>query len=581
MWKVKFFLIILLCFVNCIRADDDGEICDHDQGFNCTDGSTIDCLDVCNGIKDCKDGSDEFLWNDITESPCRNQECPNDHVKCNYGACIPIEYHCDNYFNCADKSDEWKYYCNKHKENPEEFKSCESGDFIPKNEFCNGKIDCPRDGSDEWPNLCKLLPCPSNTHFRCKSGGCIPLTKKCNNIKDCHDNSDEKTCGNVIKNPVSTTPNQGCLVRRDRNYYIKNELENYNIIPGGRVPVNTRIIIKCSNNFFFPENNTEQRRICERNGRWDSPLPQCIKYCDARILNNSKSTTAQCSLRGSKVDCNKIVPRTVAKVSCADGYKMPEELGDSASYEMTCERDGKWSKRKDNCEPICGRYASDNASVAPWHVGVKTYLNQRCGGTIVSPSIVITALHCVQFEDDTALSVDKVVVIIDGNSVNVSDIFGGGDIDVALLKLSEILTLSKSIRPICITESVYIASSTKAFLHGWPKDTKKITEVFHKTELDVLPRRNCSAKLNGRYICVRPAYKLHRNETLCEGDSGSGITAESDGVNYIIGILSFKPARNDDCTNEPIVAVRFNQIPELQKTMISSDKEPLYEMENM
>ncbi|XP_039947765.1 modular serine protease-like [Bactrocera tryoni] len=407
MWKVKFFLIILLFFVNCIRADDDEEICDHDEGFNCTDGSSVDCLEVCNGTKGCPDGSDEFLWNDITKSPCLNQECPNDHVQCNYGACIPLAAHCDNNFDCADKSDEWKYYCNIHKENPEEFKSCESGDFIPKNKFCNGEIDCPKDRSDEFPHLCNLWPCPLDTHYRCDSGGCIPQTKKCNNIKDCHDNSDEKDCStsrNVRKNPVSTTPSQGCLIRRDSNYYIKNELENYIIYPEERVPVNTRIIIKCRNNFVFHGNYSEQRRVCERHGTWNSPLPHCIKYCDERILSNSKSTTALCSFQGSKVDCNKIVPDTIAKVSCADSYKMPEQLGDFASYEMTCKTDGKWSKRKANCEPICGRYASDNASVAPWHVGVKTDLNERCGGTIVSPSIVITALHCVQFEDDPALS---------------------------------------------------------------------------------------------------------------------------------------------------------------------------------
>ncbi|XP_049305058.1 modular serine protease-like [Bactrocera dorsalis] len=581
MWKVKFFLIILVLFVNCKRAYGDEEVCDHDLGFRCNSGSIINCLDVCNGKKDCEDGSDEFLRNDVTESPCRNLECPNDHVKCNYGACIPMNYQCDNNYNCADNSDEWKYYCHKHKDNPEEFKSCESGDFIPKNKFCNGKVDCPRfnDDSDEWPHLCNLWPCPVKTHFRCKSGGCIPLTKKCDNNKDCYDNSDEKYCGRkVTKNPVSTTPNQGCLIRQDPNYYIKNVLENYNINPGDRVPVNTLIIIKCRNNFVFHGNYHEQRRICEKNGVWNSPLPHCIKYCDAEILNNSKSTTALCSFEGAGVPCNNIVPDTIAKVSCADSYKMPEQLGDSASYEMTCKSDGNWSTRKANCEPICGRYASDSASVAPWHVGVKTYLNQMCGGTIVSPSIVITALHCVQFEDEPALSVDKVVVIIAGNSVNVSEIIVGGQIDVALLKLSEILTLSKNIRPICRTESEYIVNSTKAFLHGWPKDTNKVTDVFHKTELDVLSRHNCSANLNGTYICVRPAYKLDRIETLCEGDSGSGIIAESDGVNYIIGILSFKPGRNVKCTNEPIVAVRFNQIPESLKTRISSDEEPLYDM---
>lgn len=136
--------------------------------------------------------------------------------------------------------------------------------------------------------------------------------------------------------------------------------------------------------------------------------------------------------------------------------------------------------------------------------------------------------------------------------------------------------MSKNIRPICITEREYIVESNRAFLHGWPKDKSKFTDVFHRTELQVLPRVNCSANLNRTYICVRPTYQLERNETLCEGHSGSGIIVENNDENYIIGILSFKPSRTINCTNEPLVAIMFNQIPESLKTNIKSDKEDTY-----
>ncbi|XP_014096375.2 modular serine protease [Bactrocera oleae] len=594
MRKFKFLLVILLFFVNCIRAEDE-EICDDNVGFRCSNGNFIDCLNKCDGHKDCEDGSDEISIHNITESPCKDQKCTNDNYRCNYGGCIPIMSKCDNnMFSCADNSDEWKYYCNIHPSNPEELKSCESGHFIPENKFCNGRIDCPYDQSDEQPFLCHLRDCSLRTHFRCKSGGCIPKYKICDSIIDCFDNSDEKECGTKEKVQDSTVPRQGCPIKKDSNYDIKHEMENYKINPGEWVSANTRIIIKCKNNFFFLGRNESQYRICKKYGAkyvWDQPLPDCIKYCDASILHNSKSTVAKCSFHGSMVPCDKIVPNTIAKVECANSYKIPQELGDFGSYEMTCTPQGNWNKRKINCQPICGRQESfydAGASEAPWHVGVKTNLYEKCGGTIVSPRSVITALHCVQREDEEVLDHSKVFVIIAGDlknghtqiiTVNVSEIFGGGQIDIAILKLSEILTLSNNIRPICNTESVYIVESKQAFLHGWPKDSNKFADVFHKTELQVLPRGNCGANLNGSYICVRPTFQLEKNETLCEGHSGSGIIVENDGVNYIIGILSFKPSRTKTCTNEPIVAVMFNQIPETLKTSIRGDRERMFELD--
>lgn len=162
--------------------------------------------------------------------------------------------------------------------NPEKLKSCESGDFIPANKFCNGKIDCLYDDTDESPFLCHLMKCPGRKFIRCKSGGCIHRDKKCDNIKDCSDNSDEEECESEEEDQNFITTSEGCSIRPDPNYYITNGNENYNMNSGDWVPVNTRIIIKCKNNFFFRENKSKIYRICTKDG-WDHSLPHCIsKY---------------------------------------------------------------------------------------------------------------------------------------------------------------------------------------------------------------------------------------------------------------------------------------------------------------
>ncbi|XP_054084017.1 modular serine protease [Zeugodacus cucurbitae] len=579
--------IIFSLAVDNIRCEENDN--DNDEPFTCTDGTSIEYMDLCNGKKDCNDGSDEFLYNDITKSYCGNQSCPNNYFKCNYGACIPISYMCNDRSDCADGSDEWNYNCKEHKEYPDEWKACESGNFIEANKFCDGKIDCLTadgeeeniDNSDERPFQCLLKSCPKNKKFRCDYGGCIKKSKICNHFKDCHDGSDEKDCEyKVYPKDTPRAQKEGCEIKANQNYNIRNENQNSNVYTGAddRVSVDTRISIRCKNNSFFGKKYSTIYRICTKNG-WDHPLPECIKYCDERILYTSKSTKVQCKSGDQTVDCKNIVPGTIAKVSCADGYKIRDTISDSEQYAMTCTPEAKWDKHKINCQPVCGHQVSSSipsASDAPWHVGVKTYINQTCGGTIVSPKSVITALHCVEDEDGITLDANKVSVIVAGDFNNVSDIIVERDIDVALLKLSEILTLSMNIIPICFTNAEAITKSNRAFLHSWTKNENKFGDVFNKTELQVLPNADCNANLNQTYMCVRPKYQLHTNGTLCEGDSGAGIIVEYWGVNYIIGILIHKPSRVIGCTNEPVVGTVFNQIPEKLIKSIQDDNESKY-----
>ncbi|PZC71443.1 hypothetical protein B5X24_HaOG213383 [Helicoverpa armigera] len=76
--------------------------------FVCVDGSrTIPPGDLCDGVVNCQDGSDENV------SACGEQRCPGNLFQCAYGACVDGNSDCNGIPDCADGSDEADDLCNR------------------------------------------------------------------------------------------------------------------------------------------------------------------------------------------------------------------------------------------------------------------------------------------------------------------------------------------------------------------------------------------------------------------------------------------------------------------------------------
>jgi len=83
--------------------------------FRCNYGACVNGDSVCNGIQDCVDNSDE------TQSQCRTtstsnqterpRQCKVNQFSCDNGQCIADIDVCDGISNCADGSDEVSTRC--------------------------------------------------------------------------------------------------------------------------------------------------------------------------------------------------------------------------------------------------------------------------------------------------------------------------------------------------------------------------------------------------------------------------------------------------------------------------------------
>ncbi|PBC30144.1 Basement membrane-specific heparan sulfate proteoglycan core protein [Apis cerana cerana] len=189
--------------------------CDQSTEIRCKDGTCMPVEWRCDGISNCKDGSDEEgcpettthvseniteFYEEITKEIKKEEDVEgvklskcraDDTVRCSdESRYICSVQKCDGVKDCDDGDDE--VGCPHPGCSPGEF-ACDVSRCILASHRCNFIKECD-DGSDEHDCSYPVTTC-SGDQFRCLDGTCISIDKRCNQNIDCRNGEDEKQCG--------------------------------------------------------------------------------------------------------------------------------------------------------------------------------------------------------------------------------------------------------------------------------------------------------------------------------------------------------------------------------------------------
>ncbi|KAF1749122.1 hypothetical protein GCK72_025589 [Caenorhabditis remanei] len=186
------FFLTLISLSLFFTIESTNETC-GDGKFRCNDGRCITNDWVCDGARDCSDGSDE-VHEACDRHLNKNSSCFGNQPECRkhgLARCIPHEWLCDGHPDCDAGEDEF---------------NCTSIDWFRHPESLMRKYQSQLSDKSTTQYLTYCL----SDEFRCESSGnCLKKEQVCDGKLDCGGGEDEKNCNRNTTMPmnknVSTT----------------------------------------------------------------------------------------------------------------------------------------------------------------------------------------------------------------------------------------------------------------------------------------------------------------------------------------------------------------------------------------
>ncbi|CAI6349241.1 unnamed protein product [Macrosiphum euphorbiae] len=265
-------------------------------------------------------------------------------------------------------------------------------------------------------------------------------------------------------------------------------------------------------------------------GKWFSFKDTlCLEMCPPL---KSDSLDIKCSHNGVYANCsNSLIPNTTATISCKPLYTAPNGQ-DENPLELLCQPNGTWNKQLYRCDPTyCGRlYIKNqilinngyeaNIGTAPWNVGIYRNNGLICGGSIISQNLVVTAAHCFwkkgilsknisikdglykiavgKYARDFTVIDNDFTKIINVEMIHLNDGYYGPSgfhaADIAIIVSKDRVSFSNGVAPVCIDwyGKYNIANGDRGKIVGWGKTEEGIfSPVLLEESLSYIDHRSC------------------------------------------------------------------------------------------
>lgn len=385
----------------------------------------------------------------------------------------------------------------------------------------------------------------------------------------------ETTMSKPVALPLSTGDNKPC--------------DSPSLSPGRKCSVSSdkqlRLSCDCDTNYTL--RTTEKEAYCI-GGRWFPEVPKCVPLCP--VLTSATVNFVSCTYGMSNVPCTEPAkPNTIVRIECKPSYVYVDPS--SVFRSVVCRDDGTWDHPLYKCRPDCGlpypgtepliiggRRAKPNE--VPWHVavyrkeisGTKVGYRYICGGTIISPLLIVSAAHC--FTDSTTgarlpaenykIAVAKITVqynnsdddsetrIFGVTKLHIPDDYQGEEgsyhSDIALIELDSVITMSYKIMPICIDWSPPSNSKPPNIgtIAGWgTTENETVSDVLLIAQLPFISRNECRSVVHltsRRFVNLPDKFCAGSltGPSARQGDSGGGWMYQKDGHYFIYGTVSFR-----------------------------------------